>query len=251
MAQGQPRPDLTICGGFEKVIIPGFRKDTVKKGNYMADHILNIREVRRAGTCSINAQCIREMSLSNDPYSVELVLDPDTRSVADARCSCQAGVTGMCKHTAALVLAVNTERSSGCTDDTQKWHKPSQKLQELYPKGETVQQMVQGKKAERRNFLVDRDTLDNLALLMEKHKLQNSSIFKSITADLSLAQVEINNTKKGTHNSNNMSWSFFFFRELHRRRRLLSTGAFRQWSSFRLQRSTLRMQVRIPWMSTR
>lgn len=196
MAQGQPRPDLTICGGFEKVVVPEFRKDTVKKGTFMADHILNIREVRRAGTCTINGQCIREMSLSNDPYNVELVLDPVTRSVVDARCSCQAGVTGLCKHTAALVRAVNTERSSGCTDDSQKWHKPSQKLQELYPKGETVQQLLQGKKAVRRDFQVDRHSLDDLASLLEKHKLQNSSMFKSITADLTLAQVQMNNTKK-------------------------------------------------------
>jgi uncharacterized Zn finger protein len=155
----------------------------------MAEHILNIKEIRQSGACTITSQCIREMSLSGEPYKVELTLDPENRNVLDARCTCQAGVTGMCKHTAGLVQAVNSERSTGCTDTSQGWLKPSLKLQSLYPKGETIQQLVVGKRPERRNFHGDRATLDELANLLQKHNLQNSSMYKSITVDVSIYQV--------------------------------------------------------------
>ena len=80
------------------------------------------------------AKCIREMSLNATPYNVELVLN-ENRHVTGARCSCVAGITGQCKHTAALVFHVNNERSTGCTDVEQSWSKPSEKLKQLYPKG--------------------------------------------------------------------------------------------------------------------
>jgi hypothetical protein len=191
MAEGLPRADLTICGGFEKVNGPEQRKDTKRKGLEMAEHIMNIKEIRQSGTCTITSQCIREMSLSGEPYKVELTLDPETRDVVDAKCTCQAGVTGLCKHTAGLVEAVNSERSTGCTDSSQGWLKPSQKLQSLYPKGETIQQLVLGKRPERRNFHGERATLNDLAALLQKHNLQNSSMYKSITVDVSISQVFI------------------------------------------------------------
>jgi hypothetical protein len=87
-------PNLTIYGGFGKVETPEFRPDIIRKGKDLAagEHVFNVREVRQGKGCMIAGQCIREMSLSNDPYNVELTLEPTTRLVLDSRCSCVAGV---------------------------------------------------------------------------------------------------------------------------------------------------------------
>jgi hypothetical protein len=84
----------------------------------------------------------------------------------------------MCKHTCALVLTVNTERTTGCTDEGQKWLKPSEKLQKLYPKGDSIQLLVTGQQPEKREFHPDCGALDRLAALLAKHNLKHSSMHK-------------------------------------------------------------------------
>jgi len=84
---------------------------------------------------SITASCIPETNIREKPYQIDLSIDPTSRQIQDAHCTCKAGVTGNCKHSAGLIYYVNTERTTGCTDKKVCWKKPSQKLRELYPKG--------------------------------------------------------------------------------------------------------------------
>ena len=112
------------------------------------DHVANIREVRTWNTASeeydsvITATCLREMNITNHPYNTRLVLDRE-RKVTDAYCwakvqPCPAGGQGNCKHVAATVENVNSERTTGKTDESQGWLKPSDQLLRLYPKGKCV-----------------------------------------------------------------------------------------------------------------
>jgi hypothetical protein len=88
---------------------------------------------------------------------------------------------------------VNTKRTTGCTDEGQKWLKPSEKLQKLYPKGEFIQFLVTGKQPGKRKFLPDRGALDQLAALLEKHNLRHSSMHKVNIAQCSMVCTVLNN----------------------------------------------------------
>ena len=68
------------------------------------------------------------------PYQVEMSLSDD-RHVIGAKCTCVSGITGVRKHTAALVRFVNSERSSGCTINAVQWRKSADKVKDLYKKG--------------------------------------------------------------------------------------------------------------------
>ncbi len=177
----------TLFGGFEAIDGLEFRKAIAEKGHDMVQHIFNVKEVRKFSDdgqvleISISGQCIREMSLSKDPWNVIFELTSD-RHVILARCSCTAGIDGMCKHTAALFKFVNLERSEGCTDDKQGWSKPTKKLNDLYPKGESIQKLFFQKSPEKRDFSGTSFDHDRVIKLMEKHSLQNCSVYKTLTA---------------------------------------------------------------------
>ena len=180
----QARPSLTIGGGFAMVLGPAFNPDIAKKGSEIKEHVFNVREVHHSsGEITITGLCLRAMSVTKDPYSVTLSLNPSDRRVLSARCSCIAGCDGQCKHTAAIVHHVNSERSVGCTDEAQVWMKPSEKMKRLYPKGETIQEMLGQGKPAKRDFTPKQDSLDELSALMAKHNLQNVSLYKSINVD--------------------------------------------------------------------
>ncbi len=138
-------------------------------------------------SAEIVGECIREMSLTENPWRITLELEPVTRQVLRSHCSCTAGADGICKHTAAIFKYVNTERSEGCTDTEQSWSKPSKKLAELYPKGECIQKLFFGKEAARRDYSGKALDVEKVTNLMKKHSLQNSSVYKSLTVDLSKA----------------------------------------------------------------
>ena len=60
----------------------------------------------------------------------------------DDHCNCCAGKTGECKHTGAVVLFVNNEREESKTDKEQEWNKPSDHGRALYPKGQTIDDII-------------------------------------------------------------------------------------------------------------
>ncbi len=178
----------TLFGGFEEIQGLEFRKAIAEKGDDMVHHVFNVKEVRTLSDDNsqvlkavISGECIREMSLSKDPWKVVFEVGAD-RTVTLARCSCTAGIDGMCKHTAALFKFVNSERSEGCTDREQGWSKPTKKLNDLYPKGESIQKLFFQKSPEKRDFSGTDFDQDKLVKLMKKHNLQNSSVYKTLTA---------------------------------------------------------------------
>ncbi len=177
----------TLFGGFEAITGLDFRKAIVDKGKEMTAHIFNVKEVRTYSetdeivAISISGECIREMSLSNTPWRIVFELNP-YREIVRARCNCTAGIDGMCKHTAALFNVVNSERTESCTDAEQVWSKPSQKLNQLYPKGESIQKLFFQRSPTKRDYSGQSFDQDRLVKLMEKHSLQNSSVYKTLTA---------------------------------------------------------------------
>ncbi|KAG0425003.1 hypothetical protein HPB47_027811 [Ixodes persulcatus] len=50
-----------------------------------------------------------------------------SRTVDSGRCSCKAGVTGCCKHAAAVCAFLNEATDETCTGRPQEWGKPSKK----------------------------------------------------------------------------------------------------------------------------
>ncbi len=90
--------------GFLEVTGLEFRPDVLRKGNELlkAGHIFNVSEKHKGDKITIVGYCVRQGSISNSPYIVELQLCQN-RSIESAHCSCQAGIDGQCKHTSALV----------------------------------------------------------------------------------------------------------------------------------------------------
>ncbi len=196
----------TLLGGFETIAGLDFRKSLLSSGKDMIPHTLNVREIRKSDengqivSITIAADCIREMSLTEKPWNVTLEINPVDRSVSLARCSCTAGADGLCKHTSAVFQFVNSERSEGCTDSQQIWAKPSAKLNDLYPKGVSIQQLFFKKAPAKRDFSGANIDVEKVTRLMEKHSLQNSSVYKTLTVDTSKISVSQEQGTKVTAN---------------------------------------------------
>ncbi len=190
---------MTLLGGFESIQGLNFRKSLLDSGKDMIPHVFNVREIRKSDesgqliSITIAGDCIREMSLTENPWIVTLEIQPTDRSVILSHCSCTAGLDGLCKHTSAIYQFVNCERSEGCTDSEQIWAKPSAKLNDLYPKGVSIQQLFFKQDPVKRDFSGTDFDLDRVTKLMEKHSLQNSSVYKTLTVDSSNVEVEETN----------------------------------------------------------
>jgi hypothetical protein len=211
MTEGHPVQNLTINGGFGKVEAAEFRPDIIRKGKDLAagEHLFNVREIRQGGACTIAGQCIREMSLSSDPYNVELTLEPATRQVwiHAALVLLESGKTDLtklhgndvfhkifffpvvCASTPALWYSLSTRKEQ--QDVQMKDRNGSNRVKncsKLYPKGDSIQLLVTGKQPAKREFQPDRGALDKLAALLEKHGLKQSSMHKFITVDKTSVQ---------------------------------------------------------------
>ena len=140
------RPQITLQCGFEAIMIPDnyFRKDPLSKGKELVAHIFNVQEQESNSSIEIAGRCIRTTSLNEPPYVIYLLVDPAMRLLQGGHCNCTAGTDATCKHAAALCQFINSERQEACTDQSQKWSTPSAKLLSLYPKGETIEEMITG-----------------------------------------------------------------------------------------------------------
>ncbi len=148
-------------------------------------HFSNVREERTNAneTVLIQGECCPAMSVRKQPYKIEFRLT-ERREIEDSRCSCVAGVSGDCKHAAGLFLFVNKERSTGRTDGAQKWGgPPSKKSQVLYPKGETVEELFSLASEGRPKFKMSKGKMSSLAKDLGSCGLQDSALFKSLTAE--------------------------------------------------------------------
>ena len=93
---------------------------------------------------------------------------PET--LKDSHCNCIPGITTNCKHSAALFLYICNERSTSQTDKEQQWKTPSKKIQVLYPKGETVEQLLGGKGDTKSQICVEKKSSESLPKLADKLK---------------------------------------------------------------------------------
>ena len=179
--------DVTIKCGFGSISGLEFRADIVKKGAALLaeGHMGDIKEIRSKGKVTILARCVPEASIRNTPYIITLELNPTTRKVIEAHCNCQAGATGMCKHTYSLYKAVNSERLESKTDKEQMWQKPSDANFTLYPKGESVSKIMNNKNPEKHSFKPTEKGSDILVGLFQKHGLREAALYKSLTVDKS------------------------------------------------------------------
>ena len=157
---------MLTCG-FETISASHFRPETLRKGKDLVKHVGKVQEKRTAASCILTATCIRETSLSEPPYIIELKVDPVTRFFQEGHCNCVSGVNAECKHAAAF----NQERTEGKTDAAQLWAAPSQRLQLLYPKGALIGELVTGNRVRPHKFDFDEDMLKDLSLKLEKFDL--------------------------------------------------------------------------------
>ncbi len=127
--------NVTVMSDFQHIQADFFCSEMLHKGEDLAQYVYNVAETRATGTVKISAKCIRTTSLSEEPYNVELDIDPTSRHVISAYCTCVADVIGACKHATASYIVVNRERTESCTDLTKRWKAPSSKLLALYRKG--------------------------------------------------------------------------------------------------------------------
>jgi hypothetical protein len=90
--------------GFQEITGLEFRPDVLRKGNELlkAGHVFNVAEKHKEEKITICGYCVRQGSISNPPYIIELQICQN-RSVESAHCTCQAGIDGQCKHTSGLV----------------------------------------------------------------------------------------------------------------------------------------------------
>ena len=133
--------DITYKQGFTAIKCSIFenRKAMDDSGKDIEPtHIFNVREVHKSGKPPvITGRSLRHLKIRGDPYFLHLELG-DERQVAVARCSCQSGADGVCKHIAALVHFVNRERPLSKTDLRQEWHAPSAYSKKVFPKGKPL-----------------------------------------------------------------------------------------------------------------
>ena len=143
-------------------------------------HILDVEEEQHAEQILFRGKCIRGTKLSAPPCRIELVFDW-ARKLKSGRCSCRAGIDAQCKHSAALFHFVNQERAEGRTDREQIWQKPSQRLSQLYPKGESIQELVSGRESPNLTFEEKEEELQALASQLATVGLSSASLYKTIT----------------------------------------------------------------------
>ena len=147
-----------------------------------AGHLTDVFEHRDETKNFITGNCIPEMSVRKKKYRVEFHLDVNSRRIKECHCTCVAGASGQCKHSASLFLFIREERSQGKTDETQRWSAPSQKSQDLYPKGETIQNIFSLPKRARPSFKLSKEEGRVLAEEMEMFDLTDACLYKSLKA---------------------------------------------------------------------
>ena len=174
---------VSFSCGFSPVSCNFFRKSTQKKGEALLKHIFNVKETHSnlKEEILISGKCVRQASVSKQPYNFELTLDK-TRNVTSALCSCVAGVQGKCKHLAAAVAYVNSEREESPTDRQCSWQNPSSRGKYLYPKGETIDNILQTPfPTPKLEFSEpNQEEIIQQIALMEKHNLKSSMLYIDI-----------------------------------------------------------------------
>ncbi|XP_060864305.1 uncharacterized protein LOC132940596 [Metopolophium dirhodum] len=135
--------DLKIKCGFQPVTYSFIFPNDKGKRLVESGHLINVEEIKPATNHiapRIKGLCIRQTSVSYDPWTVILEID-GTRRVKNTSCDCPAGAGGKCKHICALIYYINNEQLISKTDLPQQWGKPSKAGELKYKKGRTIQDL--------------------------------------------------------------------------------------------------------------
>ncbi|TRY73714.1 hypothetical protein TCAL_17447 [Tigriopus californicus] len=90
----------------------------------------------------------QKLSQAGHIYDITEVREPSKETLVYSKCVPQTNVTGLsghCKHRAALVITLNNHRDESQTDNQQAWRKPSTHGKSLYPKGKRVKEIIKSK----------------------------------------------------------------------------------------------------------
>ena len=181
-------PTIILGGGFSPINGMEFLGQSEAKGRslHKCSRIFNVRETQKPGENYIITGRILRTTTVKETWNLRFEIDPISRKVIKASCSCFVGCTGKCKHCGALFSFINAERPTGKTDKEQQWTTPSKKAEERFPKGETVQQMFGKDVPSTSNVVIQRDQPDFCKKLkedLERFGLTKSSLFKSLLVD--------------------------------------------------------------------
>ena len=143
----RPKPRQIISTGFSAIFFDhfGLRASTLGHGKELvrSGNVQQVEELRKAGfPPEIKARVIPQTNINNPMYIVEIFID-SKRKILRANCSCKGGCGGACKHVAAVIHYVNTERSEAKTDKVQQHSKPSDHGLEKYRKGKPSEEINQ------------------------------------------------------------------------------------------------------------
>ena len=142
MSRTEAKIHATFFTGFEPISGLQFHPDVLNKAEKLIERqesqegrLRNVHEIiyKSDKITRIFAECIPQTKLNQTDYSIKFIVSED-RTVLEANCGCVAGTRGTCKHSAALFLWINKERSETKTDVPQKWMTHSEHLQKAYPK---------------------------------------------------------------------------------------------------------------------
>ena len=129
----------------------------------------------------INSKCVPETNVSKTPYDLNINID-STRKIRSAKCSCQAGSSGHCKHICALISFINEERESEtCTEKTMAFQAPSRYGLDKYRKGLEIEKIFKFDEKSKRpemSFFTSDSAKKYHAELMERAGNTSSLVYK-------------------------------------------------------------------------
>ena len=175
--------EIIIESGFNPIKVDIHRSGIIKNGKALLQHIFNVQEIRANGTIHFRASCNASMDISK-VYQLSLEVTPDERVFKIGHCTCVAGGEFNCKHGAALVHFINSERPQSCTDGRMEWGSPSERKLKLAPKGVPVNDLLGIKSTPPVKFQYNPDQrYASYAEKMAEFGLTNASFYKSLTCD--------------------------------------------------------------------
>ncbi|OXU16251.1 hypothetical protein TSAR_010168 [Trichomalopsis sarcophagae] len=229
--------DVVIKTGFETILHDiVFQPETVPKGKALvaANHVHNVEEHRKNGVSYlIQAQVIRQASVTSTPYSTQLNIDAD-RKIINVSCTCVYNKSGKCKHISALIYYVNNTDSLSKTDCEQQWGKPTtrQLVQEKYSKGRYFWEMFPPKEklaVSDRQMELDISALTDPSplktLLLESKKNKNDKEIKNLM-DSMLKQVDVILQKEECTKYLNIIFAFCEKKEVYAKNQIVTKDAY-------------------------
>ena len=107
----------------------------LKEGRSMSVSVGRVRNIEyndispMLQSCFLRGEVLPQTRVNAKPYLVWILVFKNTGIISKADCHCIAGLSGMCKHVAALLYTVSDIVGKGlnkaCTSQLQTWHQPA------------------------------------------------------------------------------------------------------------------------------